>query len=298
MRAWLRRLLTRLVAITPAVITILTAGEQGTYQLLILSQVVLSLQLPFAVIPLIHFTSDSRRMGVFVNRGWVKVLAWTTATIIVGLNIRLVQTVVTEWISTAGEWRLLVLSVVLVLSALLLGLLLWVAFEPVLPVILKRRGAQQAVALPRDVAANLPTPAYRRILVPLDHTEQDRIAISHAAALARKYGAKLYLVHVEEDVTSQMYGDLSHTAEVTAGRDYLHQIAESLTREGLEVEPVLSHSNAPAAEIVKVAERIQPDLLIMGAHGHKGLKDLVFGNTINSVRHDVGIPILVVRDGG
>jgi manganese transport protein len=295
MRAWLRRLITRLVAITPAVITILTVGEQGTYQLLIFSQVVLSLQLPFAVIPLIHFTSDRRRMGSFVNRRWVQALAWTTAIIIVGLNIRLVHTEVTEWIAGAGEWRLVVLALVLAVSALLLGLLLWVTLEPVLPAFLRRGGP--AVTFPRDVAANLPTPAYRRILVPLDHTDQDRAAISHAAALARTYGSKLYLVHVEEGVTSQLYGDLSHTAEVTAGQEYLDGIAASLTHDGLEVEAVLAHSNAPAAEIVKVAEKIQPDLLIMGAHGHKGLKDLVFGNTINSVRHDVGIPVLVVRDG-
>src|SRR4051794_36154206 len=90
MRAWLRRLLTRLVAIAPAALTIITVGEKGTYKLLILSQVVLSMQLPFAVIPLIHFTSDERRMGQFANKRWVRILSWITAGVIVALNIRLV----------------------------------------------------------------------------------------------------------------------------------------------------------------------------------------------------------------
>jgi manganese transport protein len=86
LRPWMRRLLTRLVAIVPALATIIIMGEKSTTQLLILSQVILSLQLPFAVIPLIMFTSDRRLMGEFVNPGWIKVLAIAAATVIVGLN--------------------------------------------------------------------------------------------------------------------------------------------------------------------------------------------------------------------
>src|ERR1700688_2887240 len=71
MRPWLRRLITRSLAIIPAAITIYIAGDHGVYQLLILSQVILSMQLPFAIIPLVHFTSDRRRMGDFANRAWV-----------------------------------------------------------------------------------------------------------------------------------------------------------------------------------------------------------------------------------
>jgi manganese transport protein len=85
-KPWLRRLMTRLVAIVPALLTIMIMGEGSTTNLLILSQVILSLQLPFAVIPLVMFTSDRRLMGEFVNPRWVKVLAIAVATIIVGLN--------------------------------------------------------------------------------------------------------------------------------------------------------------------------------------------------------------------
>jgi manganese transport protein len=88
LRPWLRRLLTRLLAIVPAVITTMISGESGTAKLLVFSQVVLSLQLSFAVIPLIVFTSDREKMGPFVNPPWVKICAWTTAAIIVILNIK------------------------------------------------------------------------------------------------------------------------------------------------------------------------------------------------------------------
>ena len=87
LRPWLRRLITRLIAIIPAIIVTWLYGERGTGPLLILSQVVLSLQLPFAVFPLVAFTSSRAKMGEFVNPLWVKVLAWTVALVIAALNV-------------------------------------------------------------------------------------------------------------------------------------------------------------------------------------------------------------------
>ncbi len=89
LRPWLRRLITRLIAIVPAVIVIAIYGERGTGPLIILSQVVLSLQLPFAVFPLVMFTGDPHKMGAFTNPPWVKVLAWGVAVIIAALNVYL-----------------------------------------------------------------------------------------------------------------------------------------------------------------------------------------------------------------
>ncbi|MEH2015617.1 Nramp family divalent metal transporter [Nostoc sp.] len=85
--SWLRRLITRLLAIIPALITIVLFGEKSTSRLIVLSQVILSLQLPFAVIPLVIFTSNRRLMGEFVNPLWLKSLAWLVAIVIVGLNV-------------------------------------------------------------------------------------------------------------------------------------------------------------------------------------------------------------------
>jgi manganese transport protein len=89
LRPWLRRLITRAIAVVPAAIVAGLYGESGTAKLLVFSQVVLSLQLPFAVIPLVMFTSEKEKMGEFANPGWLKVLAWVTTAIIVGLNLKL-----------------------------------------------------------------------------------------------------------------------------------------------------------------------------------------------------------------
>jgi manganese transport protein len=90
---WLRRLVTRLLAIIPAVIVAVLYGESGTAKLLVLSQVILSMQLPFAVIPLVRFTSDRAKMGEFVNPVWLKYFAWTIAAVIVALNLKLLADV-------------------------------------------------------------------------------------------------------------------------------------------------------------------------------------------------------------
>ncbi len=296
MRPWLRRLVTRALAIVPAALTIYLAGDNSTFGLLILSQVILSMQLPFAVIPLIHFTSDPVRMGSFSSPRWVRVLAWATAAVIVGLNVRLAAGVLMDWVSGAGAWKPLVLLVAVPVPALLLVLLGWIVIEPA--VTRRRRLGQAPVIMPETAgAAAEAAPVYHRILVPLDHTPLDRLAVSHAAAMARLYGARIFLLHVEEGVTSQIYGKDSSTAEVEAGQGYLDRLAQSLRDQGIAVETEVSHSLSPRKEIVRYARQIQPDLVIMGAHGHGGLKDLIFGTTINPVRHKLDAPMLIVRPG-
>lgn len=89
MRPWLRRLITRMIAIVPAAIVAGLYGESGTAKLLVFSQVILSLQLPFAVIPLVIFTSDRRKMGEFASPRWMGFLAWATALLIVALNAKM-----------------------------------------------------------------------------------------------------------------------------------------------------------------------------------------------------------------
>jgi len=98
LRPWVRRLVTRSIAIVPAVVVSILYGARGTSQLLVLSQVILSLQLSFAVFPLVSFTSDRRKMGEFVNARWLTVLAWTIAVVIASLNAWLLVQVVGGWI--------------------------------------------------------------------------------------------------------------------------------------------------------------------------------------------------------
>jgi manganese transport protein len=96
---WLRRLITRLVAIVPAVITVALYGPSGTARLLILSQVILSLQLSFAVFPLVKFTGDASKMGEFVSPRWLKILGWLVAWVILGLNLYLLAVTFKGWMA-------------------------------------------------------------------------------------------------------------------------------------------------------------------------------------------------------
>jgi len=260
--------------------------------LLLLSQVILSLQLPFAIIPLLQFTNDPRRMGEFAS-GWkIRATGWATAIVVLGLNIWLAGQSIADWAADAGHWAPLIWTVSVSVCLGLLGLLAWITMQPY-------RSAQSKLATlgveeqTRDLVT---VQRYRRILVPLDHSRLDRLTLSHAAGLALRDNACLYLLHVEEGVTSQMYGSESSTAEVEAGREYLNRLVASLSEMKIEVETAIRHGSRPRTEIVGYAREIGADLLVMGAHGHRRIKDLIFGTTIDPVRHALNLPILVVRE--
>ena len=295
MQPWLRRFITRALAVTPAALTIWLIGDKATFQLLILSQVVLSLQLPFAVIPLIHFTSERGRMGDFANARWVKVLSWLTAALILVLNIWLVQQTVGEWLDHAGRWRLwLQIGLYPLMGAV--GLLLaYVTFEPAIRKWMRLRPEKPVSLVSEPIVEIAPPTVYRTILVTLDHTALDAVAIRHASALAKSYGSRLHLLHIEEGVTSQVYGELASTAEIEEGRRHFERIVAALHAAGIEADLEIAYARSTAAEIVACARKLRPDLVVMGAHGHSGLKDLVYGATINHVRHAIGAPVLIVQ---
>ena len=97
LKPWLRRLITRLIAVIPALIITIAYGEKGTADLLVFSQVILSMQLSFAVVPLVLFTNDKLKMGVFVNKIPIKILAWVISIIIILLNLYLLYETIAEW---------------------------------------------------------------------------------------------------------------------------------------------------------------------------------------------------------
>ncbi len=294
-RPWLRRLVTRSLAIVPAFIVIWLAGSGGTLKLLILSQVVLSLQLPFAIVPLINFTNDPQRMGPFASGRILRLAGWLTALIVIGLNLWMAEQAIADWANGAGNYAPLIWTGCLSVAGALCGLLVWIALHPYRRPAVATAAETAKLGLEERSAELITPPTYRRILVPLDHSPLDRIALSHAAALASRTNGCIYLLHVEEGVTSQIYGSESSTAEVEAGREYLDSLVDSLGEMKIEVETAIRHGSNPRKEIVSYAREIHPDLLVMGAHGHGGIKDLIFGNTINPVRHKLNIPILVVR---
>ena len=294
MRPWLRRGLTRMLAVTPAAATIYFAGDSATTELIILSQVVLSLQLPFAVIPLIHLTSDRRLMGRFANGPWLKAASWACAVFILALNIWLIWNQLGDWIRGSGEWRPIVLGLAVLAGLGFTALLALVTFWPLIRKPLHAR--RVAVTVTEESAPVLPSRTYARILVPLDHSDADQEALGNALSLAQLHRARITLLHVEEGVTSQLFGAQSSTAEIAEGQSYLDNLVNSLRHRDVDVDVLVRHGN-PTREIVCAVHEVHPDLVVMASHGHRGLKDLIFGTTINAVRHQVNVPLLIVSRG-
>ena len=283
----LRRMLTRLLAIVPAVIVIALQGDKGSYDLLILSQVVLSIQLPFAVIPLLQFTNDRERMGVFANRKWVSMLGWLTAAVIVVLNARLVVQSLSDWLAGAGEWSLVLWLTVVPLVAGIFLFLLYIA----VPKSWRRR----KVAMPAEVeTSELTPPRYATIGVALDLGALDTKVLSHARAMAQQNSARILLLHVVEGVGGQLFGRDAYDDEARDDRSHLEKHAQQLRDAGLDVSAVLGFGRVPK-EIVRLSKENKIDLLVMGGHGHSGIKDLIFGTSVSKVRHGLKIPVMVVQ---
>ena len=289
---WLRRLITRLIAIIPAYIVILLYGEGETGALLVLSQVVLSLQLGFAIIPLIHFTSDKKTMGEFVIKTWMKIVAWLIALIIVSLNVKLVIQELTGWLDSAGEHAWIIWLTAMPVCAVTFGLLLYITFKPVID---KRRGDRAPVPHgTAKVLEHIAQPVYTRIAICIDFSKIDSLAIRSALAQGGT-NAHYCLIHVVESAGAMIYeseiDDLESSEDAAALNDYRLQMVEK----GFNVEARVGYGN-PKSRIPEMVRGFDADLLVVGAHGHQFWKDLIFGTTLDTVRHRVNIPLLIVRE--
>ena len=290
---WLRRLITRLIAIIPAYIIILVYGEGKTGELLVFSQVVLSLQLGFAIIPLIHLTSDKEKMGVFVIKQWMKIAAWAIAIIIVSLNAKLVMNEISGWLLAAGDNAWIVWSTAIPVCVGAASLLLYISFKPWLD----RRRSEMGAKAPHGSATeiiNLDKTPYKKIAVTIDFSSVDSLTIRSAVSQGGK-GARYLLVHVVETAGAMWYGSEIADHESNQDEAALKSYADQLIRQGYEAEFKIGFGN-PKRIIPEIVNGYHADLLVMGAHGHKWVKDLIFGTTLDTVRHRVKMPVLIVKE--
>lgn len=137
---------------------------------------------------------------------------------------------------------------------------------------------------------------YRKILVALENSTADRTLLPHITQLARMAGAELLLVHVADGWVARNYNrfGLAESEEMRDDREYLEQTAAQLRGEGVTVNVRLALGDPPK-EIINTARSEQCDLIAMTTHGHRLLGDLLFGSTIDEVRHKSDVPLLVVR---
>ncbi len=137
---------------------------------------------------------------------------------------------------------------------------------------------------------------YNTILVPVENRETDQTILRHIRALARLTHAKLVLVHVADGWVARNFEELElqESEEMKQDREYLAALSEELRTEGYEVTAVLAMGD-PATEIIKLARAQPVDLIAMTTHGHRLISDLLYGSTADKVRHQVDIPVLLLK---
>lgn len=287
---WIRRLLTRVIAIVPAVVVILVNGENNIDSLLVLSQVVLSLQLGFAIIPLIHFVSDRNTMGNYTIKPLTKVAAWMVTTVLVYLNLRMVGE---QAVAFFSESHSLIGKILVVIAGLLFLTLLVVAF--VYP-LLKRQARNVVVPVHHHTAVlpqTLAAPAYQRIAIALDFSKADQQLLAHALGQATPH-TTFILIHIVESVSAKILGTEADDLETRKDAEALERYAAQLEQYGYKAEAMLGFRRR-TAEIMRLVKTSKAEMLVIGAHGHSGVKDWFYGETINAVRHGLKIPVLIVN---
>lgn len=284
----LRRLITRLVAIVPALVVIVIYGEKNVDALLILSQVILSLQLGFAIIPLIHFVSDKKTMGKFAINPIQKIAAWLIASTLVFLNLKMLVNEMSHVFSNGILWQQILVSLAAVIC---ISLLLYVILHP----FISKAGKPFSIKMhpESNTLNNLVIPSFDKIAVALDFSESDEKLLAYALGQGKERSQYL-LLHIVESASAKLHGDASDDYESRKDKERMDNYVLQLQNRGLNASGHLGYRNR-AKEIVRIAKEVNADMIVMGAHGHTGLKDFIYGETVNTVRHELKIPVLIVN---
>lgn len=287
LQPWIRRLLTRLIAIVPAFLTIYFLGENSTGDLLILSQVILSLQLGFAIIPLIHFVSNKAKMGEFVIPLWQKIASWLSVTVIVLLNCQMLITKLQEWLHTSQHDVIIGLTVIPFMIFCLI-VLLYITFQP----LFKKQHTETLHQFHGKVPViefAIPK-AYSTIAITVDFSTSDNKAINKAIMLGGKNSTYI-LIHVLETANAVVHGENTNDYERNEDSENLLAYKQQLTEQGYTCDVKLGFGT-PKKVIPTLV--INCDALVMGTHGHTTFKDILLGTTVESVRHNISIPLILV----
>ncbi|RIK30297.1 MAG: iron/manganese transporter [Anaerolineae bacterium] len=292
-RPWLRRLITRLLAVVPAILVIAHYGENSTGAMLVLSQVILSLQLPFAIIPLIHSVADKKRMGEFVIGRKLQALAWIVAGIILSLNVKLIVDQIGAWITEAGDKAWLIEITVVPLTVGLGILLLYVMVEPWL----RRQNGLRIGSVHRQAPLNdakIQRPApYKRIAVALDFSGKDEKLLAESLRFVDKAKTKLTLLHVVESPVARRLGTEGEDSETLADRERLEALSQMMREHQVETDWQIG-SGEPASELAKMINGSNIEMVLVGGHGHSGVSDLIHGTVISDLRHHIKANVMIV----
>lgn len=295
-RPWLRRLITRLFAVIPAVLVIAYYGENSTGAMLVFSQVLLSLQLPFAIVPLVHAVADKRRMGVFRIRPWLQGVSWAVAGLIVVLNVKLIHDQITVWLQDAKHaW---VYQITVIPLAILLGLLLlYIFIHPwggprLLHFSWPIRGGVHEQASVFPTALEKPTPL-NRIAIALDFSGGEQILLSESLRFIQKGQTQVFLLHVVESPVARALGEEGEDLEMQTDQAQLEKLVATLQTANIRSEWRLGVGD-PVSELTRMINELEVDLVLAGGHGHAGVSDLLHGTVIDHLRHTIHARVFVI----
>ncbi|MCB9092276.1 MAG: Nramp family divalent metal transporter [Halobacteriovoraceae bacterium] len=293
-RPWLRRIITRLLAIVPAVVLLLVMGNSAVDSLLVLSQVVLSLQLPFALIPLLHFTNDKLKMKEFASPLWLKIFGWLAATLIIVLNLKLVYDFIFDSWSEPGSLGVATQFILMPTSIGLVLLLLWVVIEPFVKKATPIEKPQ--ISTPDVVIPDFGSESeIKKIGIALEvhEIDHDKQILEGAFHFLRQIKPEIVLIHITESAAGYLLKADAHDEEIKFDTAYMEKIAMKFQGLGIQCK-IRIGTGRPAKGIVDISHQENLDMLVLGMHGHKLLEDILRGTTIPEVRHNAGIPIFTI----
>jgi manganese transport protein len=230
-------------------------------------------------------------MGQFAISTFTKIFAWLIAGVIVILNVKLVINQLTGWLEVTTH-KTLILFTVVPFSIALGILLLFITVRPLVGrILIKAIRSPHKTPILGDITSKT---AYSRIAIAIDLSKVDTEVIRHAISLSHP-GSKILIIHVVESAGALLMGNEINDFETQQDQSLLDLYKSYIEKEGFETIAQLGFGN-PLKIIPKNVNDFNADILVMGAHGHKGIKDMVFGTTVDKVRHRVNIPVFIVKD--
>jgi manganese transport protein len=286
----IRRLITRLLAVIPAFLVIWISGESQAGSLLVFSQVILSFQLGFALIPLIHWVSSERIMGNFRIRVFTRFLSWIAVVIIIGLNGKLLYDSMNGYISGLHNPFILFF----VILPLFVGAVLLLFYILVEPFIRHELRARFKPAHEFGIEINLEKPKpFRKIAIPVDFSPVDQVALNYAISQGGKE-AEYVLIHVVESAGARFLRSEITDLESADDQGFINRYADFLRARGYKSNTMIGYGMAGSV-IPDVVSQVDADLLVMSSHKKGRFHRFFKGTTIANVQQRISIPMIILK---
>jgi len=237
---------------------------------------------------LIHFVSDKAKMGIFAIKPLTKAFAWLIAAVIAVLNFKLVYDEISGWITEANN---LLVTVLLILGAV--GLLFLLIMTVLIPIMRKSKPIELEIHPPFEALHFEDSGSFKKVVIALDFSNSDQKVIQYALQLSHA-DTSFVVVHIVESASVKYTGESTDDFESRQDLERLKLYADFLLSKGHQTEYELGYNNR-IKSIAEVCEKYHADLLVVGSHGHTGVKDFVFGETVNKLRHAVKVPVFIAQ---